>query len=118
MNSEIKTNPRSLDGAAAPIKDAASVILVRDGASGIEVFLQRRVKGMAFAGGMTVFPGGRVDSADGSPDIGWSGPSPEWWGATVGGQTPQRPGSWSSLRSAKHSRNAVYCSPGPARTVQ
>ncbi|KSU69342.1 MULTISPECIES: NUDIX hydrolase [Rhodococcus] len=84
MNSEIKTNPRSLDGAAAPIKDAASVILVRDGASGIEVFLQRRVKGMAFAGGMTVFPGGRVDSADGSPDIGWSGPSPEWWGRQWG----------------------------------
>ncbi|MCJ0949918.1 NUDIX hydrolase (plasmid) [Rhodococcus erythropolis] len=80
MTNEIKTDLKSSDGIAAPITDAASVILVRDGLNGIEVFLQHRVKGMAFAGGMTVFPGGRADSADSSPDIGWSGPSIEWWG--------------------------------------
>jgi 8-oxo-dGTP pyrophosphatase MutT (NUDIX family) len=35
---------------------------------------------MAFAGGMTVFPGGGVDASD-RPDPGrWAGPDPRWWG--------------------------------------
>ncbi|GGK44193.1 NUDIX hydrolase [Nocardia camponoti] len=64
---------------SAVAKDASTVMLLRDGTSGIEVFLQRRVKGMAFAGGVTVFPGGGVDPADGTADIAWAGPSPAWW---------------------------------------
>lgn len=43
---------------------AATVLLVRDGAVGIEVFMQRRAATMAFAPRMVVFPGGRVDPAD------------------------------------------------------
>lgn len=43
---------------------AATVVLARDGADGIEVFLQRRAATMAFAPSMVVFPGGRVDPAD------------------------------------------------------
>ncbi len=50
--------------ADVPVRDAATVVLLRDGAVGIEVWLLTRVTGMAFAGGMTVFPGGRVDPAD------------------------------------------------------
>jgi 8-oxo-dGTP pyrophosphatase MutT (NUDIX family) len=46
------------------IRDAATVILLRDGADGLEAWLLTRVVAMAFAGGMTVFPGGRVDEAD------------------------------------------------------
>src|SRR5690606_11760016 len=42
-------------------KDASTVMLVRDGAAGPEVFLQRRAGAMEFAAGMTAFPGGRVD---------------------------------------------------------
>ena len=34
---------------------------------------------MAFAGGMTVFPGGGVDRRDGDVEVGWAGPSPAWW---------------------------------------
>lgn len=60
-------------------RDASTVMLVRDGAEGIEVFLQRRVKGMAFAGGVTVFPGGGVDATDATADIAWAGPEPAWW---------------------------------------
>ncbi|TSD48045.1 NUDIX hydrolase [Rhodococcus sp. KBS0724] len=63
-------------------KDASTVILVRDAegaASGIEIFLLQRVKGMAFAGGMTVFPGGGVDKSDGTAEVEWAGPSAEWW---------------------------------------
>ena len=46
------------------VRDAATVILLRDGTDGIEAWLLTRVAAMAFAGGMTVFPGGRVDDAD------------------------------------------------------
>ncbi|MFI6167999.1 NUDIX hydrolase [Nocardia sp. NPDC051052] len=54
-------------------------MLVRDGAAGPEIFLQRRVGAMAFAAGMTVFPGGGVDLSDGTADIEWAGPEPAWW---------------------------------------
>jgi 8-oxo-dGTP pyrophosphatase MutT (NUDIX family) len=50
--------------ADVPIRDASTVVLLRDGAEGLDVWLLTRVKGMAFAGGMTVFPGGRADEAD------------------------------------------------------
>jgi len=50
-----------------PIRDAATVVLLRDGAAGLEVFLQRRVASMVFAAGMTVFPGGARDPED--PDL-------------------------------------------------
>ena len=62
-----------------PIKDASTVMVVRDADQGPEVFVARRVRGMAFAGGMTVFPGGGVDAADDDPDVAWTGPAPEWW---------------------------------------
>lgn len=64
--------------APAP-KDASTVMLVRDGERGPEVFLQRRVGAMAFAAGMTVFPGGGVDPSDGTAEIAWAGPEPAWW---------------------------------------
>lgn len=47
-------------------RDAATVVLLRDGVTGVEVFLQRRVGRMAFAAGMHVFPGGRVEEVDAS----------------------------------------------------
>jgi 8-oxo-dGTP pyrophosphatase MutT (NUDIX family) len=67
------------DGPPARPKDAATVILLRDGAPGLEVFLQHRVKGMPFAGGMTVFPGGGVDPRDADASVSWAGPPPSWW---------------------------------------
>ncbi len=62
---------------AAVPKPAATVILVRD-APHLEVFLQRRVAGMAFAGGMTVFPGGGVAAEDRLP-ASWDGRPPAWF---------------------------------------
>ena len=64
-----------------PTRDAATVALLKDGAQGPEVYLLRRVLGMAFAGGMHVFPGGSVDPADAHASIGWSGPAPEAFAA-------------------------------------
>jgi 8-oxo-dGTP pyrophosphatase MutT (NUDIX family) len=46
-----------------PAAAAATVILVRDAAAGIETLMLRRNSKLAF-GGMWVFPGGRVDEAD------------------------------------------------------
>jgi 8-oxo-dGTP pyrophosphatase MutT (NUDIX family) len=62
-----------------PVRDAATVVLLRDAAAGPEAFLLRRVRGMAFAAGMTVFPGGAVDPRDADVDVGWVGPPPSAW---------------------------------------
>nr|WP_157596603.1 NUDIX hydrolase [Saccharomonospora saliphila] len=71
-------------------RDAATVALVRDGAGGgIEVFLQHRVRGMAFAGGMTVFPGGGVDPRDADASVGWVGPPPDEWARRFTCSEPQ-----------------------------
>ncbi|MEV8376942.1 NUDIX hydrolase [Kribbella sp. NPDC056861] len=65
-------------------RPASTVILLRDTAAGPEVYLLRRQQSMAFAAGMTVFPGGRVDATDSSIADSWSGPSPEWFGERMG----------------------------------
>jgi len=65
--------------AAAP-RHAATVVLLRDSASGVEAYLLRRQKTMAFAAGMYVFPGGSVDPRDEAlPDDAWVGPRPADW---------------------------------------
>lgn len=48
----------------AAIRPAATVLLLRDGAAGLEVFMVRRHYLMGFAGDALVFPGGRIDPAD------------------------------------------------------
>jgi len=72
----------------SPSRDAATVALVRDAAGGLEVYLLRRVRGMAFAGGMHVFPGGSVDPADATADIGWAGPAASTWATSFGTTEP------------------------------
>jgi 8-oxo-dGTP pyrophosphatase MutT (NUDIX family) len=60
-------------------RDAATVVLMRAGTDGPELYLLRRQTSMAFAGGMCVFPGGGVDSRDFDTEVGWSGPDPSVW---------------------------------------
>jgi 8-oxo-dGTP pyrophosphatase MutT (NUDIX family) len=62
-----------------PTRDAATIVLLRDGAGGLEAYLLRRVGSMAFAAGMHVFPGGRVDPADTTAHTEWHGPRPQDW---------------------------------------
>ncbi|MGB5952992.1 MAG: NUDIX hydrolase [Ornithinimicrobium sp.] len=63
-------------GAPAPDpRRAASVLLLREGASGLEFFTQRRVEHMTFAPGMLVYPGGTVDRHD-DDQIPWERISP------------------------------------------
>jgi len=47
-----------------PIRDAATVVLLRDGTAGVDVWLLTRVDQMVCAAGTTVLPGDRVDAAD------------------------------------------------------
>lgn len=75
--------PEIPDPPAEP-KDAATVMLLRDGDAGVEVFLQRRSAGMAFAAGMTVFPGGGVDDRDADAAVAWAGPPAERWARWFG----------------------------------
>jgi 8-oxo-dGTP pyrophosphatase MutT (NUDIX family) len=49
---------------AVPVRDAATVVLLRDGAAGLEAWLLTRRAELLFAAGMSVFPGGRVDAGD------------------------------------------------------
>lgn len=81
-----ENTPVETDPGAAPVvpRDAATVALLREGRAGPEVFVQRRVEAMAFAGGMTVFPGGGVDQRDADRELAWSGPDPRWWGEQFG----------------------------------
>jgi 8-oxo-dGTP pyrophosphatase MutT (NUDIX family) len=68
-------------GEAVPAepRHAATVVLLREGHVGPEVYLLRRQTSMAFAGGMCVFPGGGVDPRDHDASVAWAGPSPAEW---------------------------------------
>jgi 8-oxo-dGTP pyrophosphatase MutT (NUDIX family) len=80
-------------------RDAASVLLLRPartawpgraaspGATpasqqdrGIEVYLLRRARSMAFAAGASAFPGGSVDPRDTEDEVAWAGPEAAAWG--------------------------------------
>lgn len=60
-------------------RPAATVMLLRDSADGVTIFLLERHSRMDFAPGTTVFPGGGVDDRDRDFDIAWTGPEPAWW---------------------------------------
>jgi 8-oxo-dGTP pyrophosphatase MutT (NUDIX family) len=85
---EIVEHVRALasgDITPAEPRHASTVVLLRDsadagGARGIEAYLLRRQKTMAFAAGMYVFPGGSVDPRDETlaPDA-WTGPTAAEW---------------------------------------
>jgi 8-oxo-dGTP pyrophosphatase MutT (NUDIX family) len=59
LASNIATQP-----APGHFEVAATVVLLRDGAQGIEVFLMRRAIEASVLGGVHVFPGGKLDAAD------------------------------------------------------
>jgi 8-oxo-dGTP pyrophosphatase MutT (NUDIX family) len=52
------------DPDSVPVRDAATVMLLRDGEAGIEVCMLQRNLNSDFVGGAYVFPGGGVDDAD------------------------------------------------------
>src|SRR5688572_25253898 len=53
------------------VRPAATLVVLRDGASGLEVLLTTRPQHLRFMGGAAVFPGGAVAAADLDPR--WEG---------------------------------------------
>ena len=53
-----------------PARPAATVVILRDGADGIEAFMVVRHRAIEFAAGALVFPGGKVDPGD--ADVAWT----------------------------------------------
>lgn len=82
--------PRMLAGRAGDVlagkvppavtRDAATVMLLRPGDDGLEVYMLRRKSSMAFAPGAFVFPGGSVDPRDADEEVAWAGPGAAEWG--------------------------------------
>ena len=60
----------SKDSAPVPARPAATVVILRDGPDGIEVFMVERHREIEFASGALVFPGGKVDPED--SDSAWA----------------------------------------------
>ncbi|HEY6794910.1 MAG TPA: NUDIX hydrolase [Kineosporiaceae bacterium] len=94
---------------AVPVRNAATVMLVRPASDpaqapacgspgphragpgtpgGVEVFTIRRIRRMAFAGGMLVFPGGAVEERDADPRLPWHGPAPSEVAAALSAPEP------------------------------
>lgn len=59
-------NPPAEPAIARP---AATIVLMRDADRGLEVLLMRRNRNAGFVPGAYVFPGGRVDGTDTTPDV-------------------------------------------------
>ena len=95
-----------------PARPAATVCVLRDGSSGLEVLMVQRGLSASFMGGAWVFPGGIVDDMDGGSlarrvVVGQHGPEDGRWIAAAlrelveevriwitSGQPPQTPGGW------------------------
>jgi 8-oxo-dGTP pyrophosphatase MutT (NUDIX family) len=78
----IRTHP------VAP-RASSTVMLLRDGHDGLEVFVLRRAATMAFAAQMHAFPGGGVDARDADLDVPWAGPAPQEWATALGSSQAQ-----------------------------
>lgn len=52
-----------------PVRDAATVALLRDADSGVEVFMLKRASTLVFSPSAHVFPGGALDEEDRAPEI-------------------------------------------------
>jgi 8-oxo-dGTP pyrophosphatase MutT (NUDIX family) len=67
----VPTDPYASEAVASAIP-AATVVPLRDGPGGLETVMLRRDTGLSFAGGLWVWPGGRIDEGDG--DLGGDDP--------------------------------------------
>ncbi len=63
------TNAPSAAPESTTPKPSATIMLVRDGAQGLEVFLVERHHQIDFAGGASVFPGGKLHPSDSDPAL-------------------------------------------------
>lgn len=57
---------------ATEVRPAATVLVLRDAAAGLELLMLKRASKLAFYGGAWVFPGGRIEPEDGDLEAGLS----------------------------------------------
>ncbi|GAB3958090.1 hypothetical protein GCM10029978_002250 [Actinoallomurus acanthiterrae] len=115
---QLAERARDIDeGRAEPVasRDASTVVLLRDAPDGgLEVYMLRRVTSMPFAPGAYVFPGGSVDARDGDRTVGWTGPSPQEWGAAFGaGETLARELVCAAVRETFEESVVLLAGPAP-----
>lgn len=112
---------RYVDGETEPVtaRDAATVVLLRDRpAGGVEAYLLRRVRSMAFAGGMYVFPGGGVDRRDADRMVAWAGPPAESWTTPFAADVPlARALVCAAVRETFEESGVLLAGPGPDEVV-
>ena len=68
MNLNLKRNADIDDADGPPARPAATLVILRDGAAGLEVLLLRRSRELSAFAGAWVFPGGAVEPVDGPAD--------------------------------------------------
>lgn len=107
------------DPAAVTVpRDAATVVLLRDGSAGPELYLLRRHGRMAFAAGQAVFPGGAVDPRDRDGDVGWAGPAPAAWAERFGcDEATGRGLVCAAVRETYEESGVLLAGPGPTAVV-
>jgi 8-oxo-dGTP pyrophosphatase MutT (NUDIX family) len=71
----VSDTPQSKPKTPVPARPASTVVISRDGQSGIEVFMVVRHREIDFASGALVFPGGKVDAQDAGE--GWAELAPD-----------------------------------------
>jgi 8-oxo-dGTP pyrophosphatase MutT (NUDIX family) len=100
-------------------RHAATVVLLRDGADGPEVYLLRRTASMAFAAGFFVFPGGSVDVRDEAfADDAWVGPQPHEWASALTCDEPlARALVCAAVRETFEESGVLLAGPSPDRVV-
>ncbi|MEV5945248.1 NUDIX hydrolase [Streptomyces sp. NPDC051993] len=100
---------------------AATVMLLRDGAGagGPAVHMLRRRASMAFAGGAYAYPGGGVDPRDAEDSqLGWAGPSREWWAERLGTDPASAQAIvCAAVRETYEEAGVLLAGPGPATVV-
>jgi len=73
---------------------------------------------MAFAGGMTVFPGGSVDAADLAGEAPWSGPVPEEWVGRLSADEPLvRALVCAAVRETFEESGVLLAGPAPGQVI-
>jgi recombination protein RecT len=81
----------------APLREAATLLLVRDGSAGMQVLMTRRSLAASFAPGVYVFPGGGIDSLDHKVAEGGEPRCAVHWRA---GQTSMRVAALAAMRES------------------
>jgi 8-oxo-dGTP pyrophosphatase MutT (NUDIX family) len=86
-----------------PSRPSATIMLVRDGAAGIEIFMVVRDRPMDGAMGAVVFPGGKVDEEDRHPE--------NWGHLTAPQESPELPFWLAAMRETFEEAGIVIARP-------